>query len=637
LASPSDNPITGRLAAGREAARVETVLDPSLTTGVRATDAAALAARHRAANVNALKAADPDFVPPPVLNMTWLFARDGALTAMTEGDRWWAGCSVPLAAARFMLKTMDVRGTVGCFLHPAHAAQIRVALDRLHSRQAIVAIVPEPEAFAAMLYAQDFSRDIAAGRLWFAAGPEWQDELHALFERNPGLPTPIEFIRPILADSSAADVLIEPAQTVFAKVSSHRTNRVQSLHSAWQPQDRHARRVCLLAGSEFRLWDDAGLVLAELGSGNSGIDVRRVDPDRPTSASPLALADAAAECDAVVAANCFRSDLPGITPAEQPWVTWVTTARIPPAADAGPNDRLLLADAAFRPIADRQGWADHRIQLVGWPAAQREAPDEGQEGSMLRSTIVFPSPGTPREGWGGGDSPVGRRSLLPHPPTECRGRGISAGCAAGDRPGRSYLAIIADTHPLDPPKQLSDYSSQLVLWDVIREELARDPFLAVEEMGQYLKTRRSRLQIGDAGFDAAMFVDQLIIPAIHQGMAALLIRTGLPVNLFGRGWDQIEGLAGHHRGIVTSRGELGRILEESAAIVHVWPWQPGHPVEFAGRPVLRSSSAAALVRDARAALSGGIPLPPQAARPISAEHLAMTLNHISPRHNGLSV
>jgi hypothetical protein len=603
---------------------VEMLLNPSSATEAPANDAAGLAARHFQANLNALKASQGGLTPPALPNLTWLFARDGSLTALLDGERWWAGCSVPRAAARFMLKTMEVRGTVGCFLHPCHAAQLRVALDRLHARQAIVAIVPEAETFAVLLHAQDFSNDVAAGRLWFAAGAEWQQELEAIFDQDPGLPTPVEFIRPILADTIPADRLIDPAQTIFARVGSTRATRVQALLSEWRPQPRKTRRVCLLAGSEFRLWDDAALVLAELETETTGVEVLRLDPDRPTSASPLALADAAAQCDAILAANCFRQDLPGLTPTEQPWLTWITTSRIPPATDAGPNDRLLLADSTFLSIAARQGWEEHRIQPAGWP--------EISMGPTACSAAFSPSPGTPgeasgisdcpRAGWGGGsvDDPSGvnRRNPLPNPPPEYREREQETGHSTG-------LAIIADTHPLDPPKQLSEYSSQLVLWDLIREELAREPFLATGDMGQYLKTRRSRLQIGDAGFDGGMFVDRLIIPAIHQALATLLIRAGLPVRLFGRGWDQIEGLAEHHGGPVSSRAELGRILEASAAVVHLWPWETGHPVESAGRPVIRATGANALLREAHAALSRDFRLPFRATPPISMQALVKAL------------
>lgn len=539
----------------------------TLATGRSADDLAVANAR---ANGAALAITQPnlnDQAARPVHGVTWTFARDGSLTAMLEDERWWARCSVPRAAARFMLKAMDVRGTLGCFLHPSYAAQLRVVLDRLHARQAIVAIVPDEQTLAVLLHAEDYSRDIAAGRLWFAAGPEWQAELESIFERNPGLPTPVEFVRPILADTGPADRLIEPAQTIFARVSQARTARVQSMIGGWKSRVGQPHRVCLLAGSEFRLWDDAAIVLAELASENCEIEVHRVDSDRPTSASPVALAAAAAQCDAVLAANCFRHDLPGITPAEQPWVTWVTTSRIPPASDAEPHDRLLLADSSFRAIAARQGWPEDRIQLAGWPQRSIEAPSAE----------------------------------------------------------RSVLAIIADTLPLEMPKQVGEYSSQSVLWELIRDELTRDPFLATGDMGQYLKSRRSRLQIGEAGFDAGAFVDRLMMPCIHQSIARLLIGAGLPVRLFGRGWDQIEGLAAHHGGIVSSREDLSCILGASAAVVHLWPWEAAHPVEWAGRPIVRANSATQILHDARIACSRGMPRPGHNAPPITWELVANVL------------
>jgi hypothetical protein len=539
----------------------------TLASGRSADDLAIANARTNRASLAITQPKLSDHATRPVEGVTWTFARDGSLTAMLEGERWWAGCSVPRAAARFMLKAMDVRGTLGCFLHPSHAAQLRVALDRLHSRQAIVAIVPEEQTLTVLLHADDFSRDIAAGRLWFAAGSEWQAELEAIFERNPGLPTPVEFVRPILADTSPADQLIEPAQTIFARVSQARTARVQSLNSGWKSRDSERRRVCLLAGSEFRLWDDAAIVLADLASGNCGLVVDRIDPDRPTSASPLALADAAAQCDAILAANCFRHDLPGITPIQQPWATWVTTSRIPSAADAGPNDRLLLADPSFRAIAARQGWPADRIQLAGWPEGSAEAPS----------------------------------------------------------PDRGFLSIIADTQPLDMPKQVGEYSSQSVLWELIRDELTRDPFLATGDMGQYLKSRRSRLQIGESGFDAGTFVDRLMIPCIHQSIAKLLIGAGLPVRLFGRGWDQIEGLAEHHGGVVSSRDQLSRILGASAAVVHLWPWETAHPIEWAGRPLVRANGATQVLHDARIACSRPTPRPRCNAPSIAWELVANVL------------
>src|SRR5437868_5029895 len=72
----------------------------------------------------------------PLDDVEWIFARDGTLTALEPEDtkqageasdrresglsrlltsrRWWAGCSLPLRAAEFMLRKAELPGTVIC-------------------------------------------------------------------------------------------------------------------------------------------------------------------------------------------------------------------------------------------------------------------------------------------------------------------------------------------------------------------------------------------------------------------------------------------------------------------------------------------------------------------------------------------
>lgn len=531
-----------------------------------ATDAAEeRAAANFAANLAALEVRQPALAASPLectAGVTWLLARDGCLTAMLDGSRWWAGCSVPLAAARFMLKSMEVVGTTGCFLNPLHAAQLRVALDRLHPRQAIVAIVPEDQTLAVLLHADDFSEDITAGRLWFAGGKRWESELQAVFRDNPTLATPAEFIRPITADFEATNSLIEPAQRIFGQASESRGAESKLLREQWKPGVRERLRLCLLAPSEFHLWDDAALVLAEMDLSAAGIEVRRLDSDRPTSSSPLALTLAASECDAVLCANIFRSQLPGVVPDEMPWITWVTAQRIAAAKDAGPNDRLLLADSSWLAKARQLGWDEARLEIAGLPA-------------------------------------------LP----------------VSSKPGRQ-ISLVADTHDLAIPKQIQGFSSQTLLWEMIRDELTRDPFLAVDNIDGYLSSRRARFQIGDDGFDIAVFTERLIVPAVQQGLARRLIKDAIPLRLFGRGWETLDGLADFHGGAVTSRQELALIVSQSAALVHAWPWTPGHAIESAGRPIIRTKRTHDFLSDVRQALNGMLKPPARQEPTISPELIA---------------
>ena len=105
-------------------------------------------------------------------------ARSGA-TGCRLGDgadeRWWAGCSVPRAAARAMLKRLGTGGVVSCFLSPHYAAHVEVALGMLRPEQAVIAITPDERSLRVMLQCEDFSEQFAAHRLggeWFAADDE---------------------------------------------------------------------------------------------------------------------------------------------------------------------------------------------------------------------------------------------------------------------------------------------------------------------------------------------------------------------------------------------------------------------------------------------------------------------------------
>jgi len=557
-----------------EAARVNIALTMPRLSEVATNAAADLAAANFSANLAALADKQPGMpaqVQPLPGELTWLFGRDGALTGMLDKTRWWAGCSVPLAAARFMLKSMEVRGTVGCFLNPLHASQLRVALGMLHARQAVFALVPEEQTLAVLLHTQDFSADIRAGRLWFAGGAQWESGLRSIFRDEPGLPTPVEFIRPITADAEATNALIEPAQRVFAEVSAARGTEIKILCENWKPRAANPTRLCLLAPTEFRLWDDAPLALAEMHLATAGIFVTRLDSDRPTSSSPMALGRAAVECDAVLTANVFRSHLPGVVPLAMPWITWVTSSRICPATEASPNDRLLLADPSWQAAARELGWEESKIDVAGWPK-------------------------------------------LP----------------LSNQPSRQ-ITVLADTQVLDVPKGLEEYSSQVLLWELIRDELWGDPFLAVDNINGYLNSRRARFQIGDDGFDRSVFIDGLIMPAVQQGVVKRLIRDRVPVRLFGRGWDAIDGFADFHGGVVSSRSKLTEIVSASAALVHLWPWQTGHAVEALGRPVVRCRRVHEFLSDARAALNGTLPPPTTTSQTICPELIARNLTRaISP-------
>lgn len=571
------------------------VLAESFPTAAEPDAAEARAAANRSANLAALSETQPwrtDGAGSPPDDVTWVFARDGSLSGMLAGERWWAGCSLPTRAAQFMLRTLDIGGTVACFLSPLHAAQLRVALDLLEPRQAIVAIVPDERTLAVLLHCDDFSREIVAHRLWFVAGDSWAEQLRQVFKEAPGLPTPAQFIRPILADSEPADRLIAPAQKVFADEASRRSERIDSLARLRTPSSG-VRRLCLIAPTGFRLWESAAPELladllynpstllgagpsTSLGAGPSAPAAPtcvRLDTDDPASASPLALAAAVAESDAVIASNTFRADAPGVVPSEIPWITWITSSRIPSFDPTARRDVLILADRSWRSDAAQAGWPAQRLHVAGWPDSQSRS---------------------------------------------------------GDSNASATLTLLADTQPIEPPEQVTDYSSQLLLWEMIQAELTNDPFLVGDNAHAYLADRIAKRQIAEQGFDRSLFVQRLIVPAYQQGLARVLIASGLPVQIFGKGWDRIDEFAVHSGGPVTSRQQLREIVEQSAGLVHAWPSGHAHPIDAAGRPVLRAAGRRRdhFLRDARTMLNGAAVKSTRSASPLSARMLRQILQAV---------
>lgn len=527
------------------------------------------------ANLASLDQTQPDlrqWVIDQVLHVEWVFGRDRSLTAIDEFGQWAGACSLPARAAGAALGKMEIKGAVGCLLAPPHAAHLRAALDRLRPEQAIVAIVPDHRDLAIMLHCDDLSEAMAAHRLWFAAGPAWDVSLRNLLEQRPGLATPSQFIRTPDADPEDVQQLIVAAQQIFAEVSAARGAHVELLSKhPFEPQaDR--RRVCLVAPSRFRLWNDLGGTLLGVFDGNSELKVAHFDSDNPLCSSPLALLTAVRQCDVIVTANTGRSDLPGLVPDSIPWITWITAGRIPSRALAGPMDHLLVTDERLVKAATQSGWPASQIALAAWPALK----------------------------------------------------------AISGASGEKCLAIIADTSTLDTPGDLIEYSSQSILWESIRQELLNDPFVLTDIQG-YLRNRMGRAGVGEQSFPAARFIDRLIVPAYQQGLARSLIAAGLPLRLFGAGWDAVSELASRASGELRSAEQLREAVSVSTALVHAWPTNLTHPIEAIPLPLVQRGNGTkdAFLQSARQALNGRLAPPSPSKHPISAGMFVRILHSTS--------
>jgi hypothetical protein len=258
--------------------------------------------------------------------------------------------------------------------------------------------------------------------------------------------------------------------------------------------------------------------------------------------------------------NTGRADLPNFVAMDTAWVTWLTSPRVPAFAAAGPRDVLLVADRAWCPGVTAAGWPESRVHVAAWPQAQL-------------------------------------------PPT-----------------AQGPLLILADVRPLDPPRDVVEMSSHRLLWEAIADELVRDPFAVGGSILDYLHARMKRLEIARETLDPRRFIDDLIVPAYGRGLAELLRRSGLPLRLAGEGWDAIESLKSLASGPVTTREAFHDALASAGALVHVWPTAGAHPIDRAGRPVIRPMQGReAFLRDARAAAAGKLAGHQDLAPAVSAE------------------
>lgn len=504
-----------------------------------------------AANRHGLLQSQPELarrIEGLAIPLEFLLGRDGALTARDDGG-WWTGCSVPLAAGRELLKTLELSGVVGCYVNPTHAGQLTACFERIAPGQAVIAIVPDLLMLGVMLRCADFSAELRGGRLYFAAGWDWAGELDKILHDHPGLPLPQQFVRTALLEDDQLQRFAADAQVVVAAQTQRRTRRIALLRSRANRRAKPNGRWVVVAGSQLRLGEPAGAALtAALG----GENVTLLDPDDPRQASPLAVAQAAVDADAIVVADVFRADMPDVLGARTAWITWVTRDRMAPPDARSPGDGIILTDARHVAAAREAGWSAARIQIGAWP------------------------------------------NLVPSLPPE-----------RGQNKKVKLLGLLADTCVLEIPKRIKQFSSHGLLWELIAEELTANPLALGSDPLEYLARRMAKLDIREEGMDRAAFLERLIYPAYHQGLAGLATKAGLPLALLGQGWDQMPQFAAHAAGAIRSMGALAIALGDCGALIHPSPQSASHWVEALGITLVQPAGMTAerFVQTARRALA----------------------------------
>ena len=171
------------------------------------------------------------------------------------------------------------------------------------------------------------------------------------------------------------------------------------------------------------------------------------------------------------------------------------------------------------------------------------------------------------------------------------------------------VALIADTIPIERPARLDDFSSHAMLWETLRREIDEHPEAVGTDAGEYLERKIRTYGVAEEGLDRAIFIERLIRPAFAWAVARSLIGAGLRPQLFGEGSARLDEFAVHAGGPIRSREELTDAIAASRVLIHCWPERHAHPVEAAGRPVVRAAGKprGTILREIREALHRRVP------------------------------
>ena len=475
---------------------------------------------HQPAHADALAASEPD--------VTWALARDGSLSARGPNGQWVAGCSVPLLAGRALLRSLTAGPGGQCLLAPAHAGLVVAARERLGPDAVLFVVQPDLDRCRVILGCADLAADLAAGRLWFAAGEGWAAELHRTLDAHPGLATPARFIQTRLTGEDVLQPLIAEVQR---KVGVLATVRADALDRRLNnPAPTEPGRTVVIAGSRWRLWKPGADLLSTAVAATPACTAITYDTDDPLTAASIAMAAAVDGAAAVVSLDVCRAAAAPVLPTHVPWITWLTTPAVPAHDGAGPHDRLIVADAAWVGPARDAGWPADRVHVGSCPP------------------------------------------LLPTLPL----------------PVKPTLGLIADAAPVQLPDAVGDYSSQRVLWDAIAAEVQDNP-LVVDDATAYVTDRAKRMNIDAEELDLTLFVEALVLPVYAQALARLLAAAGLPLRLWGHGWDDRTEFRHLAAGSVVDVDAFQAAVAASTILVRHTPGRPWHPVESTGRPVLSAA------------------------------------------------
>ncbi len=230
----------------------------------------------------------------------------------------------------------------------------------------------------------------------------------------------------------------------------------------------------------------------------------------------------ASKASALVTADFARADQKELLHPDQPWITWITQNRVPVYLATSPQDAILLADASLKLKALSKGWPAERIGIAEYPVIPMESTGEG-------------------------------------------------------------FALIADIPSLNPPEIVKDYSSWRLVWEAMQKDLIENPQRLAGDIDGYLEKARKYFSVPVTNFPDEIFIRDLIAPAYLIGIARWLVREGISISIYGKGFEDYADLQSSYRGTIASRDQLRQAIAQTCGMINPFI-DAVHPICAIGKP-----------------------------------------------------
>lgn len=474
--------------------------------------------------------------------------RDGWATLRRktrDGKRTWIGrTSMPTISAPALLENFEDGGGNVVFFGAGQGMEVSLLLDGVKRHQTLFILEPDAVELAGVLCLFDYRAVLGRRSLVLVVATDPLEELLRFLKEHAGFDPPLRFLQWPWQDPIEIMRLKSGLEDMHATIGRHREGEVGrmalALRSRSGGKKSDPRSSCVVISRR----DDVdarmafgGLVALDGEAGGSKEDgpwrICGVDWHRPGHTSAVGLLEVIDRGNPqfVLLLNEVREQLGPLLSVDVPVVSWFLGPRHAAAvgsAGPGAGDKLFADSPATARRLARGGIPEDRIRILC----------AGADQSVLAAT----------------DQLV----------LGCADTAVAPGCDV------AVLAYAADLSPSAWGIELGTLAS---IWRATVEALVRQAEeVSADQLPRILEqvVRRGRVTLSDAHLrddlvDRLEFdVSQTILTSYY---VRALVRGGIRVRLWGRGWEAVEDLRDMWAGPLPEGAGLGEVLAGSKIVL----------------------------------------------------------------------